>query len=172
MTTTLDDPIVAKLGEVRAEIARLRAENERLIRERDGLRKNFDGAIADLRETERERERLRADVETLAHKLEDAEGDLRRAEHDLRATIQAAIPAIRAGINALGSSEADVRSRNAARDSLHALEAAVEGAEPPAAVLSAAPICDSCGTGDHPEHGCAGSAYGKPECLASEGKEG
>lgn len=111
---------------------------ERIIWERDGLRKNFGRAIADLRETEREREQLRADVETLAHKLEAAEGDLRRAEHDLRATTQTAIPAIRAGINALGSSEVDVRSRNAARDSLHALEAAVEGAEPPAAVLSAA----------------------------------
>src|SRR5690606_27570366 len=87
--------------------------------------------------------------------------------------IQTAVPAIRDGLNAGGSHAPEaVQARNAARDSLHALEAAVEGAEPPAAVLSAAPICDSCGTDDHPEHGCAGSAYGKPECLASEGKEG
>lgn len=107
----------------------------------------------------------------------------------LLATIQAAIPAIRAGINALGSSEEDVRQRNAARDSLHALEAAAEGQAPPAAVLSAAErkavealrrwrelpderLCDPVAAEwlDVLEAADAMIEAGRP--LASEGKEG
>lgn len=89
-------------------------------------------------------EPVRQERETWEARVSEAvqEGERRidaidRQHAALLATIQTAIPAIRAGINALGSSEEDVRQRNAARDSLHALEAAVEGQEP-AAVLSAA----------------------------------
>lgn len=32
--------------------------------------------------------------------------------------------------------------------------------------------CDACGTDDHPEHGCAGNAYGKPECEERYRKKG
>lgn len=92
-------------------------------------------------------EPVRQERETWEARVSEAvqEGERRidaidRQHVALLATVQAAIPAIHSGINALGSSEVDVRSRNAARDSLHALEAAVEGQEPPAAVLSAAEL--------------------------------